>query len=129
MRRTERAREFTVEEANALLPQLRELLRRIQQEGRRQRAMGDEIRRAAAKGNLGGGSRDGACYVESVLRMKGLIGEIHALGVEMKDLNRGLCDFLHRRGDRLVYLCWRPGEERIGYWHELNAGFMGRRPL
>ena len=54
---------------------------------------------------------------------------LRRLGVEVKDLNRGLCDLPHRRDDRLVYLCWHPGEEKIEYWHELKAGFADRKPL
>ena len=47
----------------------------------------------------------------------------------VRDLDEGICDFRARRGGRDVYLCWRVGEERIGWWHELDAGFRGRRPL
>ncbi len=129
MPRTKKTRVFTLQEGNALLPQLPDLFQRIQDEIRYQRRMRHLIRRAAAKAKFGGGAPGGARYVESVLRMKNLIAEIHALGVEVKDLNRGLCDFPHRRDDRLVYLCWHPGEEKIEYWHELKAGSAGRKPL
>ncbi|MBI2195196.1 MAG: DUF2203 domain-containing protein [Planctomycetes bacterium] len=57
------------------------------------------------------------------------IQELHALGVELKDPQTGLVDFYYRHQDRLIYLCWRYDEETIGYWHELDAGFAGRKPI
>jgi hypothetical protein len=54
---------------------------------------------------------------------------LHALGCELKDLARGLVDFLAERDGRMVYLCWMEGEERIAHWHDLDEGFAGRRPL
>ena len=47
----------------------------------------------------------------------------------VRDLGTGICDFPARRGDRDVFLCWRVGEERIEWWHELDTGFQGRLPL
>ncbi len=129
MRMTRKTRVFTVDEANALLSQLRALFGRVPKEIRIQRGLQDGIRRAAAKADLGGGSPGSAQYVESILRMKGLMDEIQSLGVEVKDLHKGICDFPHRRDGRLVYLCWRLGEEKVGHWHPLKKGFRGRRPL
>jgi len=47
----------------------------------------------------------------------------------LKDVDAGLVDFVGMRNGREVYLCWRYGEEEIGFWHELNAGFSGRQPV
>ena len=47
----------------------------------------------------------------------------------LRDLDRGLVDFPSIRDDREVYLCWVEGEDEIGYWHDLEAGFAGREPL
>lgn len=55
--------------------------------------------------------------------------ELDQLGVEMKDPFTGLLDFRARRGDEVVYLCWRLGEDRVDHWHTLTAGFAGRRPI
>jgi hypothetical protein len=49
--------------------------------------------------------------------------------VELKDVEQGLLDFPHEREGRVVYLCWRLGEEGIGWWHDLDVGFAGRQPL
>ena len=58
-----------------------------------------------------------------------LIHQIHEMGVLLKDASKGLCDFPYIRQERLVYLCWQLGEERIEYWHDIEAGFAGREPL
>ena len=55
--------------------------------------------------------------------------EFDSLGIEVKDPFRGLVDFRAKRGKREVYLCWCLGEDRIGHWHELDAGFPGRQPI
>jgi hypothetical protein len=55
--------------------------------------------------------------------------QIQEWGIELKDLGQGLIDFPHRRGGRVVYLCWRLGEEQIGWWHEIQAGFAGLKPI
>ena len=57
------------------------------------------------------------------------IGGIQALGVELKDPATGLLDFRAMRAGRAVYLCWRYGEPRIGFWHPLDTGIAGRQPL
>jgi hypothetical protein len=129
IRKTKKDKVFTVEEANSLLPQIRGLLEGIQREARFQRKLRAEVRRAASKAKFGGGTPHGATYVESVFRMKKQVMEIQALGVQVKDLFKGLCDFPHSRDGRLVYLCWQMGHETIRYWHESKAGFMGRQPL
>ena len=57
------------------------------------------------------------------------VRELTALGIELKDYESGLVDFPAERDGRLVYLCWRLGEEKVQFWHEIDAGFVGRRPL
>jgi hypothetical protein len=57
------------------------------------------------------------------------IGELHEMGVLVKDLEKGLCDFYALMGDRLVFLCWRLGEPELSHWHSIDEGFAGRRPL
>ncbi len=57
------------------------------------------------------------------------IETLNKLGVELKDPHVGLIDFRHQRGGRVVYLCWRLGERRIDWWHELDSGFAGRKRL
>ena len=61
-------------------------------------------------------------FQESVLRIKNL-------GVLVKDFDIGLCDFPHQRDGKVVYLCWKLGEKKIGWWHDINNGFSERQPL
>lgn len=120
---------FTVAEANALLPRLTALIDQL-------RAARDAIRAAradllpvleAAVGN--GGSRKAGELLPQFRRMEEALLTIQGLGIELKDIDTGLLDFPSRRGDRVVYLCWRYGEDSIRFWHDLDAGFAGRQPL
>ena len=62
--------------------------------------------------------------------IRALLAELATLGVEVKDPDQGLIDFRTMREGREVYLCWKLGEgARIMYWHELETGYAGRRPL
>ena len=70
------------------------------------------------------------------LRMQGLIDQmaagvarIDALGLTLRDIENGLVDFPALVSGRQVWLCWQRGETTIGYWHSLETGFAGRRPL
>lgn len=70
------------------------------------------------------------------LRMQGLIDQMAAgvaridgLGLTLRDIERGLVDFPALVSGRQVWLCWQPGEGAIGWWHDLETGFDGRRPL
>ena len=61
-------------------------------------------------------------------RVAGLLDELEAIGCVMKGIEAGLVDFYALRDDRLVFLCWRLGEERITHWHDLDTGVEGRQP-
>jgi hypothetical protein len=70
------------------------------------------------------------------LRMQGLIDQmaagvarIDALGLTLRDIERGLVDLPALVSGRQVWLCWQYGEASIGWWHDLDTGFDGRRPL
>ena len=58
-----------------------------------------------------------------------LVEEINQVGCELKDCSIGLIDYLSRHQGRDIYLCWKLGEERVNYWHELHSGFAGRQPV
>ena len=124
---------FTVEEASALLPQLIPILTEL----RAHKAALDEARLALARLTPAmRGNGHGAEAVKHEQRLRELatkiaagVRRITAEGVEVKDLDHGLIDFPSPREGRIVYLCWRLGEDRIAYWHELDAGFAGRQPL
>ncbi len=120
---------FTVEEANALLPRLKELLDdvAIHRDALRERAPHMEPILRAAVAN--GGGRVASEYGVEAYNLYLAIERIQGLGVILKDLDMGLLDFPHERDGRVVFLCWHPPEERVGYWHEIEAGYAGRQPL
>jgi hypothetical protein len=120
---------FTVEEANALLPRLRELLDEaaLHRDALREKAPHMEPILRATVGN--GGGKVGAEYSVDAYNLYRAVEHIRELGVVLKDLDVGLLDFPHERDGRVVFLCWRPPEERVAYWHDLDAGYAGRQPL
>lgn len=129
------ARYFTREEAEALLPQISVVLHAIQHERATMRSSEEELAtlEARARGNGHHLHEHIAKLQQEVARH---IQALHALATELehfdcvlKDPETGLIDFLSLREGHEVYLCWRLGEERINYWHELHTGFAGRQPL
>ena len=121
---------FTLDEANALIPVLEPMLVEMRDLYSHVNAMREEARAAAASSDAGGGMAGGTKYVNALYKIGKLTTEIHDLGAELKDYQRGLIDFPSMRGDRLVLLCWQLGEDQeIGWWHEPEAGFSGRQRL
>jgi hypothetical protein len=129
-------RTFTPDEANALLAELRPRVERLVDHKRRLDEA-EEARRALLARIAGNGGditpSDVAEVTERVEREAGAIGgiveEIQGEGVQIKDLDLGLLDFPWRRGEELVLLCWRLGEDEIEYWHGMDEGYAGRKPL
>jgi hypothetical protein len=62
-------------------------------------------------------------------RLHSFVAELNEIGCDVKDFKTGLIDFLGQHEGRDVSLCWRLGEEKINFWHELSAGFAGRKPI
>ena len=121
-------RHFTVEEADALLPTLDAMLRRLREErDRLTDSEAHDLLSTAAPAN--GGGRHGRDVGEAFLAVRDLLAEIQDLGVVVRDVDRGLIDFPAIREGREVYLCWQLDEDGIGYWHDLESGFGGRQPL
>jgi hypothetical protein len=120
---------FTLEEANALLPELRRLFTRLRAERAVLQRYASEAKRAHEHATASGGTLIGPRYARALFIVMEQLQAIHSLGVEIKDLERGLCDFPSWREGRVVYLCWLLGEDHIEWWHDLEAGFAGRQPL
>ena len=121
-------RHYTLEEARAQLPWVRERLAALRDA--RDRLTDDDARQAigeATPGNGGGGP--GRQVGEAFLALRGGVAEFAAHGIVLRDLDRGLIDFPALRGGREVYLCWIDGEDDIEFWHELDAGYAGRQEL
>jgi hypothetical protein len=119
---------FTLAEALALLPEIKRLFNQIDRARDTLRRLAPEAKRAS-EATGGGGTPYGAAYASALTTMMVCVQEILSLGVEIKDFERGLCDFPSERDGRIVYLCWQRGEETIEWWHDIDAGFAGRQPL
>jgi len=122
---------FTVEEANALLPSVRQLLRKLQRCRHRLGIYREEARQAADQADQGGGGiAGGLLYARLLTNIAAEMGEIEAMGVQLKDFDRGLVDFPSLREGRVVLLCWQLDEgDELEWWHDMDAGFAGRTPL
>jgi hypothetical protein len=120
---------FTLAEAQGLVPRLRSILEEVAEEWGRIRELHPEIQKARESAPFDGFSKYGVTYVESVSHLMSLINQIKEMGILLKDVDKGLCDFPYMRKGRIVYLCWQLGEESIGYWHDIETGFGGREPL
>lgn len=124
------AKFFTLDEANAALPRLNELLEQLMQARRAIIDARPELWPVLKKSLGNGGSKKAGELLAEFERVQAAHKAIEEMGVLLKDADVGLVDFLHRRSDgREVYLCWRYGEPKVAYWHELHAGFAGRKRL
>lgn len=123
---------FTVEEANDLLPLIRPKLEKIKSRYATTAAFRDSVKLAARAGadSGGGGLESGTEYVKSLYIIGKLTTELGELGIQLKDYSRGLIDFPSMRGGKMILLCWQLGEpEQIEWWHEIETGFAGRKPI
>ena len=76
-----------------------------------------------------GGGWPGRTVARATLDLQRAVGELQAADIVVRDVARGLVDFPALQDGEEVYLCWLVDEPQIGWWHELDAGFAGRRPL
>lgn len=126
---------FTLEEARALLPRLRDLLARLIQANEEAAPLRESLQ-AIQRATAGNGHVPDDRVAERRRELErlgalieGAVNELQDLGIELKDPARGLIDFPTLRDGEVVYLCWMHGEDDIEYWHDLDSGFAGRQPL
>ena len=129
---------FSVDEANALIPGLELRFAKVMQLRAQLRANHTELEKAGEPPTAESLQRqDGA---PELIKLRGRfrallealteeLAAVEELGVAIKDLELGLCDFLGVRDGREVWLCWQYGEKHVGFWHELDAGYASRQPL
>ncbi len=122
------AKRFTPSEANRALPLVRRIVDDVVAAFESARSL--ELRRAKALGSKTGSiveiDRD---LMAAARLLQRLVSELELIGCQLKDAATGLVDFPAMDGDREVLLCWRRGEGAIEYWHDVDAGVAGRRPL
>jgi len=128
---------FTLSEAQTLLPVLEALLKRAQTAGTRAAELGFEMQQLSQRIHLSGGmhvnvvqtARRRAEREKAMKEATDTVAEIDEIGVQVKDLEQGLLDFPCVMEGQTVLLCWKLGEEEIGFWHTPEEGFAGRKPL
>jgi hypothetical protein len=127
------SRLFTVIEANALLPELRPLVEQILENIRRLKSASENtIRREQLDPeapNLMNRLREDAEIARLIGQVTGWVEEINACGCVCKGVEQGLIDFPCMLGAEVVFLCWQIGEPTVSYWHRIEDGFAGRKPL
>ena len=131
---------FDIDTANATLTEVAPLLETLA--GQRAELIRLRDRSLAAGRPAGGGTGDATDELDPEearlirLRMQGVIDQmaaavarIDALGITLRDIERGLIDFPALVSGRQVWLCWQLGETDVAHWHELDTGFGSRRPI
>ena len=130
-----RPRHFTLEEANALLARLRDILLQIQESKAKHDRLEEQAEEYAHHVSSNGHVVEKQLnetrqeLAKAAAEVNSLMQRVNDLGREAKDIDEGLVDFRIEREGRDVYLCWKLGEPDIRWWHELETGFAGRRPL
>lgn len=122
-------RYFTLQEANAALVIIRPLMDELQAIRQRVLKNQPEAWPAIEKSAGNGGNRALSNLVQDFEKFDALIHRIQDMDVLVKDINLGLLDFPAQKDGREVYLCWQFGEGDIAFWHEIEDGYAGRRPI
>ncbi len=130
---------FTLEEAEQSLPKIKEVFDKIVEINNKIKVSTADINNLLeiwGKDVTEPSNRDHKFYVERVKKrdelirkVKEFVEEIHETGAFVKGVDEGLVDFLFDRGGEIVCLCWKYGDKKLGYWHGVSDGYVGRRPL
>jgi len=119
-------RHFTLDEARALLPELRSIFRDVHRRRdvvqRTDSELGEELKQTGAE--VGGEKVSG--LLMDMLQLNVQLHRIQGMGIQIKDFERGLVDFPHIRDGREVFLCWELQEDDIEFWHDTDSGYAGR---
>ena len=122
-------RYFSVEEANELLADIEPLMERLLERRTKVVESRQQIYQLLAAGDSDFGGPAASELVQDFMAIERLARKIRSHGCIIKDLNNGLVDFLSKRDGREIYLCWRYGEPRVEFFHELHTGFKGRQHI
>ena len=120
---------FTLSEANALVPEREQHWTSIKQGRKILIDTRDEVKKASEKASVGGGTVVGVQYIKGLQDINGSLHAIQEMGVVIKDVEIGLCDFPFMYNEKLVFLCWKSGEDTVGWWHDIDSGYSDRQPI
>jgi hypothetical protein len=119
-------RRFTIEEANAVLDELRTRLPRLRDAKQRLIQTSERITSAV---EVDGGGVEGSDWFRAQDALKAELLWLADRGILLRDPETGLIDFPAERDGERIFLCWRLGEEQVGWFHDERSGFAGRKPL
>lgn len=119
---------YTREEAQALLPQLRQWLKRLNELRHELERSDKRLTSLMHPGNDLGGDLVNT-WIRTLAGMQELLSEFQRRDIQIKDLERGLLDFPAIIGGKEVFLCWEQDEENVEFWHDLDTGYGGRERL
>jgi hypothetical protein len=123
-------RHYTLQQASAARTWVAERVNWIRDAQATLTALGSRAAEAiAALDVYAGGSYPGVDVARPLVELSRAVGELEAVEVVVRDVERGLVDFPTIRDGEEVYLCWLLDEAEIGFWHYPEAGFAGRQPL
>ena len=130
---------FSLEEANSEVPKIRKGLEKITALNVKVKDLSKDVQELV---NIWGedifnrANIDHLFYTEKIERRADYIAQaqeivevLQSSGCMIRDMELGLVDFFHKRGDEVLFLCWRYGEAKIGHWHPVNSGYTSRRPI
>lgn len=125
---------YTIDEANALLPEVRAVLLQLAVEKvKLETAVNALASHGSGESNGNAGHADALARAEAEMTqigggMRALVEHLESLGIELRDLEQGLVDFPGERDGRPVWLCWVLSEPAVGHWHPIDQGFVSREP-
>lgn len=119
-------RRFTLQQANATLPLVRRIVADVVRVHRDAAQAQQQFERAIGTAEQ---TSVQARLETAMHRLEDFIDELSEIGCELKDYQAGLIDFTGRHQGRDICLCWKLGEDRIAFWHEMSTGFAGRKPV
>lgn len=119
---------YTIEEARALLPLVRQWLGQLESCQKLLQSLDEVIAAMLAIGNDAGGELVNQS-IKTLAESQQTLQEFRRREIQVKDLRRGLLDFPSLRNGREIFLCWEKDEEDIEFWHDLESGYPGRERL
>ena len=132
--RDDEPRVFTVEMANRALPLVRRIMDDLVEEHGRWKDLVARFELAAGGARADWGESPEMLALrheidERAEHISGFVAELDQVGVTLKGFDEGLVDFYSLHQGRVICLCWQHGETAVAHWHELDAGFAGRKPI
>ena len=120
---------FSLNDANSMLPELRGKVGKLVRIYKKMKKISEYQKDTLDAVKAAGNAPVHPIYFRFLENLHSTLADVTTLGCEVKDMETGLIDFPCRREGRIVYLCWRLGENRVSHWHEVDAGFAGRKPV